>query len=134
MSSEVNVKVGEKSLKAKVLRLGEKLLVKVDGDKLSVTLLQEKKAEFKTPEQDVTTSKPSIESLYGEVKSPIPGRILEVKVKPGDLVRRGQALVILESMKMQNEISSPRDGVVKEVKVKPGDVVNTGDVLITFKE
>ena len=52
----------------------------------------------------------------------------------GAKVKRGETLLVLESMKMQNEITSPRDGVVEQVMVKEGDKVNAGDVLVVFKE
>jgi len=68
------------------------------------------------------------------LKSPIPGRVLSIKVARGAKVKRGETLLVLESMKMQNEITSPRDGVVEQVMVKEGDKVNAGDVLVVFKE
>jgi len=66
----------------------------------------------------------------GVIKAPIPGSIIEVKVKPGEAVKRGQVLVLLEAMKMQNEIMAPRDAVVEEVYVSQGQSVNTGDALL----
>lgn len=69
----------------------------------------------------------------GSVKAPMPGNILSVKVKPGDQVKRGQVLLTLEAMKMENEIMAPRDGKVKEVFVSAGQSVNTGDVLVNLE-
>ena len=60
----------------------------------------------------------------------MPGKILDVKVKPGDAVKEGDFLLILEAMKMENEVVAPIKGVVKEVRVNPGDSVNRGDVLV----
>lgn len=65
-----------------------------------------------------------------KINSPMPGSILKVNVKAGDTVKRGQALLILEAMKMENEISSPADGKVVEVKVSVGQSVNLGQLLI----
>jgi biotin carboxyl carrier protein len=67
------------------------------------------------------------------VTSPMPGSIFKVHVKAGDSVKRGDVLIILEAMKMENEIFAAADGVVDSVLVKEGATVNTGDVLVTFK-
>ena len=63
------------------------------------------------------------------VESPMPGNILDIKVKPGDAVKAGDILLILEAMKMENEILAPRDGSVVAVNVVKGATVNSGDVL-----
>ncbi len=57
------------------------------------------------------------------ITSPIPGRIVKVLVAPGDEVRRGQGLVVVEAMKMENELKSPKDGKVVEVFVREGQAV-----------
>ena len=62
----------------------------------------------------------------------MPGNILDVKVKPGDTVKAGDALVVLEAMKMENEIVAPQDGTVATIEVNKGDVVNSGDTLVTL--
>ena len=67
-----------------------------------------------------------------EVKAPMPGNILDVKVAAGASVKAGDVLVILEAMKMENEISAPQDGTIASVNVRKGDVVNSGDLLITM--
>jgi len=66
------------------------------------------------------------------VSAPMPGKILSVAVKPGDAVKRGQVLLILEAMKMQNEIMAPGDGKVADVRVAAGQSVNTGDVMVVL--
>ncbi|MBD8952821.1 MAG: biotin/lipoyl-binding protein [Subdoligranulum sp.] len=66
------------------------------------------------------------------VTAPMPGNILDVKVKAGDSVKAGDTLLILEAMKMENEISAPQDGTVASVNVRKGDVVNSGDLLCTM--
>jgi biotin carboxyl carrier protein len=60
----------------------------------------------------------------------MPGKIIAVLISEGDSVERGQGLVIVEAMKMENEVRSPIAGVVKEIKVKPGDAVEGGAVLV----
>ena len=66
------------------------------------------------------------------VKAPMPGNILDVKVKVGDSVTVGQTLCVLEAMKMENEIPSPAAGKVTSVLVQKGNTVETGAVLITI--
>ena len=65
------------------------------------------------------------------VKSPLPGVILEVKVKEGDVVKKGQTVIILEAMKMENNINADKDGTVTKINVNKGDSVLEGtDLLI----
>lgn len=67
-----------------------------------------------------------------KVNAPMPGNILDVKVNPGDAVKAGDVLVILEAMKMENEIVAPADGTVAGVNVKKGDTVNSNDLLVSL--
>ena len=67
-----------------------------------------------------------------QVKAPMPGNILDVKVAAGASVKAGDVLVILEAMKMENEIVAPQDGTVASVNVNKGDTVNSGDVLVSM--
>jgi len=63
------------------------------------------------------------------VLAPMPGKILAVNIKPGDSVKRGQVIFILEAMKMQNEIMANQDGKISKVNAAVGQTVSTGDVL-----
>ena len=67
-----------------------------------------------------------------EIKAPMPGLILDLKVKPGDQVKKGDVILILEAMKMENILKSPGDGIVKEVKVILKQSVEKNQVLIQF--
>ena len=67
------------------------------------------------------------------ISSPMPGTVLDVKVTPGQAVKSGDVLLILEAMKMENEIMAPSDGTVDTVPVAKGASVNSGDVLVTLK-
>lgn len=67
------------------------------------------------------------------VKSPMPGTILSINVTKGDKVSKGQVLLVLEAMKMENEIISPRDGVVESVNVNKGENVESGSTLVVIK-
>jgi biotin carboxyl carrier protein len=66
------------------------------------------------------------------IKAPMPGLIIDLKVKAGDEVKPGDALLILEAMKMENIIKSPGQGIVKNIKAKKGDSVEKNQVIIEF--
>lgn len=66
------------------------------------------------------------------VKSELPGQILQLLVSVGDEVKKGQALIILDAMKMENEVIARMDGIVKEISVNPGDNVMKDDLLISL--
>lgn len=67
------------------------------------------------------------------VTAPMPGLVIEVEVKEGDAVKKGQGLLIIEAMKMQNEFKAPRDGIVKKIMVKKGQAVNSKDALVVIE-
>jgi len=63
------------------------------------------------------------------ISSPMPGTILSVNVSAGSSIKKGQVLMVLEAMKMENEIMAPKDGTIASVAVTKGATVNSGDVL-----
>jgi len=69
----------------------------------------------------------------GAVTAQMTGRIIRVDVKPGDEVKEGDVLLIIEAMKMENEIAAPVTGTVKEVAVAPGGRVTEGDLLVQIE-
>lgn len=78
--------------------------------------------------------KKTVSQGIGEkVKAPMPGTILKVNVKNGDIVKKGDVLFVLEAMKMENEIKSTIEGNVVSVGVAQGDSVNTGDMLVEIE-
>ena len=68
-----------------------------------------------------------------QICAPMPGNIVNVQVKAGDTVTKGQVLLVLEAMKMENEIMAPRDGVIAGVHVNKGDSVDSGKLLISMQ-
>jgi biotin carboxyl carrier protein len=66
------------------------------------------------------------------IKAPMPGVVVEIPVKEGQEVKRGDIVVILESMKMQNEFKAPRDGKVHTIRVEPGNKVEQNAILLTI--
>ena len=66
------------------------------------------------------------------VKAPMPGNILKVNCKAGDTVKKGDVLIVLEAMKMENDVCAPQDGVVASVEVAQGATVDTDALLVTL--
>ena len=64
--------------------------------------------------------------------APMPGLVVAVPVEEGQEVQKGEDLIILESMKMQNELKAPRDGTISRIRVGPGDSVDQNQVLLTL--
>ncbi|HVC33190.1 MAG TPA: biotin/lipoyl-containing protein [Chloroflexota bacterium] len=77
--------------------------------------------------------KTAVETGILPIKAPMPGAVVSVEVTPGQEVKRGQGLVILSAMKMENEIKAPRTGRVKSVDVQPGQTVEQGRVLVVLE-
>jgi biotin carboxyl carrier protein len=67
------------------------------------------------------------------MKAPMPGLVLDIKVATGDVIKKGDAVVVLEAMKMENNLKSPGDGTVKKVSVNKGQAVEKNQVLIEFE-
>jgi len=113
--------------------------VSVNGVEYEVGI---KKEESKTPliitkplvqttleRTNVTSRETKVEA---SVKAPIPGLVLKINHKIGDLVKIGDTVVVLEAMKMQNDIQASKDGAIKEIKVAEGQNVLEGDVLVVI--
>ena len=88
------------------------------------TIAQKKSPSASSPEPEANGE------ASGIITAAMPGTILEVKADVGDTVVRGQALLILEAMKMENEIMAPCDGKIDEIHVAVGASVNSGDLLL----
>ena len=76
---------------------------------------------------------PAASGAGESITSPMPGNILAVNVAAGDAVKKGQVLMVLEAMKMENEIMAPRDGKVTSVAVAKGAAVESGALLCTIQ-
>lgn len=72
-------------------------------------------------------------SLSKEVKSPMPGLVLELLVEEGQSVEKGEQMLILEAMKMENVLLAEQDGVVKSISCKKGDAVEKNQILLSFE-
>lgn len=111
--------------------------VEVNGTPYEVEVHREVK-QTKTPRLVRTEvpgpEKPEIEKKEGgtstPVRAPLPGNIMKILVKPGDIIKKDQKLLIMESMKMENTVMAEKDGVVESIRVEPGQAVLQGDVLL----
>ncbi len=119
-----------KSYRAEIVsadKVAKSFTFKINGKKYTVDL----KDKF-----DLLLEKMGMNSVasgkINHVKAPMPGLIIDLKVKAGDTVNPGDPLLVLEAMKMENIIKSTGQGTVKNVKVKKGDSVEKGQVLLEF--
>ena len=123
-----------------------------DGEDIALSLnpdLQEVKdhiAHHSRPEGDVviidglsylieTSTSSSLAASGGNlITAPMPGSIIAVNASLGDTVTAGDALIIMEAMKMEMTLEAPRDGIIQSINIKPGERVADGDILLTLEE
>jgi pyruvate carboxylase subunit B len=105
--------------------------VEVDGEVFSIRIISV--GGNATEVASVTPQKIPRGEMAGGIRSNIQGMVLKVNVSRGDAVRKGDTLLVLEAMKMENPIHSPVDGKVMEIFVDTGDVVQNGDVLLVVQ-
>lgn len=94
-------------------------------------------AKAATPKAAAPKAAPKAAELAGaqgavKVNAPMPGKILKVNVNAGTAVKKGDVLLVLEAMKMENEICAPQDGTVATVECAAGDSVESGKVLVSM--
>jgi 3-methylcrotonyl-CoA carboxylase alpha subunit len=106
--------------RARTIRLDESVLIQRHGIAMVFAL--------EAPGDAMT------ETGVGSIEAPMPGRIVDVHAKVGDIVHRGDTLVVLEAMKMEHTLTAIRDGTIAEVMVKSGDQVNQGTELLILEE
>jgi biotin carboxyl carrier protein len=102
-------------------------LLKVDGEKFEVEIKE--KLDLLLEKMGMNESN-SIQ--VEEIKAPMPGLIIDIKVSEGQEVELGETIMILEAMKMENILKSPRKGIIKSIKVKKGQSVEKNQLLIQF--
>ncbi len=105
--------------------------VLVEGWRLVVEMEPAARAELR--ERASRADRAGIRRVASEMHAMIPGRVLSIAVAVGDAVEAGQAVMIIEAMKMQNALRVPRAGIVGRVAVAPGGTVELGDLLIALE-
>jgi biotin carboxyl carrier protein len=119
-----------KSYRAEILKADPQtktFVIKVNGSVQTVTI----KDKFDLLLEKMGMSEAAA-SKINNIKAPMPGLIIDLKVKVGDTVNAGDQLLILEAMKMENVLKSPGGGTIKAIKIKKGDSVEKGQILIEF--
>lgn len=119
--------VDDRSFEVDVDAREDEYRVLVDGRSYHISLVDERRVRLGGLQAGVQAKGRQ------EIFVPMPGKITAVLVAEGDAVEKGQGLVIVEAMKMENEVRSPLAGEVKEVKVKTGDAVEAGKVLVVVE-
>lgn len=102
-------------------------LVRVNGNNYQLNVKDKYDELLKSLGFDDLSSK-----KVNEIKAPMPGLVLDVRVAEGDTVKKGDPILVLEAMKMENIIKSPTDGTIKKINVKKGVAVEKNQVLINF--
>ncbi len=140
--------INDQKIDSTIIQKNEELTVNVKGKNFRIRI-EEKDGQFKirsngksaivsiTSKADEILSKIGIsdwsKSEESDLKAPMPGKILDVLISVGDQVEKGQSLVVLEAMKMENMLKSPKDGIIAEIKTLKGDTVEKNQILITFE-
>lgn len=128
--SAYSVRIGDRTFSVTLTsRVGSTLSFVVDGKAQSVTLTPVPRRERGPGAGELAASG----VLITELKAPMPGIVSDVKTQPGQSVQKGDTLIVIEAMKMENPIRSPRDGVIRAVAVAKGEEVRGGAVLIEFE-
>lgn len=123
---------------------GNDYTVRVEGieDCIATVYVNGESYTVKLPEPEKPAPRPSITPVSApqtstpkkySVKAPLPGVIIEVVVKPGDEIKRGQTVAILDAMKMENNIVSEKAGIVAQICVQPGESILEGTDLVVFE-
>lgn len=119
-----------KSYTAEILKSNHKeknFIVRVNGNKYTVHL----KDKYDTLLKELGMENVATSSVK-DIKAPMPGLVLDVRVKEGDTVKKGDALVVLQAMKMENILKSPVDAMVRKIHVKRDDAIEKNQLLVSF--
>jgi pyruvate carboxylase subunit B len=112
---------------SKFMEIPTEYIIEVDGDEYEVKIKPKYGTEMKKKQEKYTAE------TEGAITSPFRGMITQIKVKEGDEVKKGDVIVVLEAMKMENPVESPVDGKVEKILIHDGQSVNVGDILMIIK-
>ncbi|MBV9861736.1 MAG: acetyl-CoA carboxylase biotin carboxylase subunit [Alphaproteobacteria bacterium] len=122
-------------------RPDDRCRLRLDGHDVTAVLLDDEGAlvvaitaeSWRFNEGDPLAPPAAAENAIGRLSAPMPGRVVQRLAEPGDAVRRGQPVMVIEAMKMEHTIAAPRDGVVATVRFAVGDLVEEGAELIALR-
>lgn len=129
-SDHYHIRFKNKSFPAEVVKIDREtktVELKVRGKRYTIRLREDVDLLMEKMGMSAVAS-----GKVNSIKAPMPGLIIDLRVKVGDEVKPGDPMLILEAMKMENIIKSPGAGTVKKVKIKKGDSVEKGQVMIEF--
>lgn len=121
--------IGNHSLEAVVEEKDNAWQVLIKGDLYEVAVDDERSRRLASARGDLAAAEGD-----AVVRSPMPGIVIAVSVVEGEQVAKGDKVVILESMKMENELRSPREGIISQIKVEPGANVEKDQVLVVITD
>ena len=119
-----------KSYTAEVLKANHEeknFVIRVNGNKYTVQLKDKYDDLLKELGIDNVSAK-----KVKEMKAPMPGLVVDIRVNEGDEIKKGDALVVLQAMKMENILKSPKDAIIKKIHIKKDNTIEKNQVLISF--
>ena len=140
MIKKFKVRVNGEEFNVEVEEIGESSAASAQSTNVAVSSTSTKKTverprteETKKVQSNAPAKKKVDVSGKKIVSAPLPGKIISVGVKKGGSVKKGDLLLVLEAMKMENEIFASTDGTIVDILVSPGDYVSTGDKMIVME-
>ena len=127
---QYHIILNDKSYNIDVLKLNEEektMVLKINNVRCALQLKDKYDELLHTLGLDKLASK-----KLGDIKAPMPGMVLNILVSEGDTVKKGDALLVLEAMKMENILKSPADGIIKKIAATKGTAVEKNQLLIQF--
>lgn len=105
---------------------GEPLSARLGSHELDIKIIDPKRLRSVGVDQEHADG-------VAEIKTAMPGKVVRIIAEAGTAVKKGDSVIVVEAMKMQNEMKAPKDGVVKEIRVEEGSTVNAGEVLVVIE-